>query len=1188
MDTRLAENEAKTMMDLNEAYSDGHYPIGKGHLWHSGTHDHSDGWARPVVSGKLIAWRVNDDYQEVPQFDKITKEQFGGLPEEERGNYTLEQDGAYFVIKDAGGTGKVSSGFLLLEHHLAVHDDNGDANTPPLEIDFFTLYMNLLPEKQLYAASGDSPLDAYTPIARLTGKQIPFYHRWTFKIGDLSGGRHVQRYYEEGGKRIFKYSRCGITEWEGNDYKCVFDNIPGSRVVVDKNDLRFLGGWDASGGVKYRARRGGVLVYKTNMPSPYQAARYAVASLTADAEFESSIKKHYFNGSVAEKDWNEQTGYCEVKVKAPSEIQAYRQKDEFVLDYDGRFFPPQASVGSMTDLLKKCGLDDFYACVFVSSSRVVLKMTRARHQGQRNPQYTYGTQNRSFEETLEPGDCLEIDIKDGYTIGGRARYTCRFIYYYETSEGAKAPALIKASDLVPLRGYLYNERTLCTRTADGMIIFDSDSIAPHGNASGLLESGTEIELANPRALLDNPRTPQAVSFRLAGDRAEKYFFPALGNSGGGGMPLLAKIERRNEYRARNAVVLPETPEFLPSDSLLGKGTSMNRRDKAVYDQVCFFKDIAFLSNTAVKRTRYTAPAGAALYKKDTGEIKTYSFPCPTTFDIRSEGSWHKIRLVGIEAYFYYQNKPVPLHGIQASDTILADEIVLYDYSIKYTERGTPVYGGEAKKEGVRQFAEAFGLVIGKLNGENTSFREFYENDQERGYVNFERLPEFKMEIWVDREERLKITQAEGEAVTNVKSGAVEFQGYSGNPELAPPKFVEAGNTAKELVSRTPFPQEEAMGRSYYQIEENGQTCYVRDMEESSLLDWKTFINIVNEVDTGKSLYCGAAGEAKVDALAMPEEQERLSVAELRDAARKNKRKMICKHPLEWDKELYTQPELVKFAPLASGGRRFEAYSRLAETLDIWSGIKGKAGLPEENSLYYAHPVFFVNFLKQAGVFEFNPYGGSEEMPFPRDENKGAYEPWEGTTIKFVDSPGFAPVADGATKYAHEGVSYAEPASPYGIYRWNNKKEKGLPHTGVDLAPGRKNTEIKALVYGRVWVCSKAEVRSYGNVMIIKNTNEDLLYLLAHLHSFKKQVGDTVEPGEIVALTGNTTGGSNTATGIHLHIEVFRCTEKDSEKVLDLPYINDGKMDRDRFFLNSVAFNKNRVDPFNHDPSTHRV
>jgi murein DD-endopeptidase MepM/ murein hydrolase activator NlpD len=135
-----------------------------------------------------------------------------------------------------------------------------------------------------------------------------------------------------------------------------------------------------------------------------------------------------------------------------------------------------------------------------------------------------------------------------------------------------------------------------------------------------------------------------------------------------------------------------------------------------------------------------------------------------------------------------------------------------------------------------------------------------------------------------------------------------------------------------------------------------------------------------------------------------------------------------------------------------------------------------------------------------------------------------------------------------------------------------KKPTGAPsrHTGVDLAPGDQNTEIKSLTYGIVWACGTHN--EYGNVMIIKSTLDPVpkLYLLAHLEDFRKDAGQYIEPGETVAITGTT----GTSTGIHLHVEVFMCDEEDRWKVLNETYLAKGLF----YWLNRPSV---RVNPFNH-------
>jgi hypothetical protein len=81
-------------------------------------------------------------------------------------------------------------------------------------------------------------------------------------------------------------------------------------------------------------------------------------------------------------------------------------------------------------------------------------------------------------------------------------------------------------------------------------------------------------------------------------------------------------------------------------------------------------------------------------------------------------------------------------------------------------------------------------------------------------------------------------------------------------------------------------------------------------------------------------------------------------------------------------------------------------------LDIWKGLKG-LGIEKfsaRNSFWFAHPVYFLNNLDKAGLFnrEFNPYAGRLIEPrFHQD------------IPRVVSSPGFAP--------AHEnGSSKRDP------------------------------------------------------------------------------------------------------------------------------------------------------------------
>jgi hypothetical protein len=61
-----------------------------------------------------------------------------------------------------------------------------------------------------------------------------------------------------------------------------------------------------------------------------------------------------------------------------------------------------------------------------------------------------------------------------------------------------------------------------------------------------------------------------------------------------------------------------------------------------------------------------------------------------------------------------------------------------------------------------------------------------------------------------------------------------------------------------------------------------------------------------------------------------------------------KRRLVCKHPLEWDKSLY-------------GRNTDEHFKSVIGAIDIWKSIRDKR-MPgfSKNAFWFAHPVYFIN------------------------------------------------------------------------------------------------------------------------------------------------------------------------------------------------------------------------------------
>lgn len=105
-------------------------------------------------------------------------------------------------------------------------------------------------------------------------------------------------------------------------------------------------------------------------------------------------------------------------------------------------------------------------------------------------------------------------------------------------------------------------------------------------------------------------------------------------------------------------------------------------------------------------------------------------------------------------------------------------------------------------------------------------------------------------------------------------------------------------------------------------------------------------------------------------------------------------------------------------------------------------------------------------------------------------------------------------------------------------------EPGEPHTGIDFAIP-EGTEIVSVSAGVV-TQAKRLTNSYGYHIFI--SDGVYTYIYAHLSNFFVKVGDTVLPGETIAVSGNT----GRSTGPHLHFEVrVKNTPIDPLSVLDI-------------------------------------
>lgn len=320
------------------------------------------------------------------------------------------------------------------------------------------------------------------------------------------------------------------------------------------------------------------------------------------------------------------------------------------------------------------------------------------------------------------------------------------------------------------------------------------------------------------------------------------------------------------------------------------------------------------------------------------------------------------------------------------------------------------------------------------------------------------------------------------------------------------------------------------------------------------------------------------------------------------------RKCICKHPIERDasviEKLYDAKQDKKTDLKTIRTEHIDYLKSVAKVTDIW-----KDGLSEEfktNSLFFANPLYFINHLDKAGLFEFNPYEGKT---LKKVTNR-AYSTWfnfDGTnydlTKTIVSNPGFAPYdPDLFSKYEINGYACINTLflekMEYGTKKYS--------HEGIDFA-GKKvvssktdkklRTPIHSFITGIVVKTGNHKTLNYGKHLIISDGN-NRLFLLGHLYDYADgiQVGSTVTPGQTIAYVGNTGNCAgqrekSSGEGTHLHLTVYitdtakEITNKDTIKMSDSVDKIISNQDKNDFnyLLHSNSIFK-IVNPFNYTES----
>lgn len=97
--------------------------------------------------------------------------------------------------------------------------------------------------------------------------------------------------------------------------------------------------------------------------------------------------------------------------------------------------------------------------------------------------------------------------------------------------------------------------------------------------------------------------------------------------------------------------------------------------------------------------------------------------------------------------------------------------------------------------------------------------------------------------------------------------------------------------------------------------------------------------------------------------------------------------------------------------------------------------------------------------------------------------------------------------------------------------WEDRN--GRPHRGVDLSANGYQIPLYSMCNGTV-ILKAYDSTGYGNYIIMKDSNNGLGFLYAHMSLVNVNEGDNVVIGQQVGIQGSTGAVS---TGNHLHLEM---------------------------------------------------
>lgn len=1128
-------------IELNN--TSGYYPVGKNNKWHSGIHFETNSPIKVINNGNIVAYRISKDFIKKKKIAEISEDTYHNLTKNEQECYeTKENNVGHAIIKtyklkdDLSEDQKnllYSNSFVLIKNEI---------NSSDLEesIPIYSLYMNLLPDSK----NPLSEKESFSEISKELINKKPFYRRWIFKVKDNYTG--IKAYHKlcingatniyEGSTFISNYkTEVNLKNIKGLTYLfCCRFNYTGSVIKLPTQIVKFK---SISFTIKNKESR---KVYKSEKNNYIgyckENTNFTVIGDECEKIFSYNGGDCYISINIGSNDIE---GYTPINCWIPKVLLTKDCYSQVWSDKTSKIYSLLRTVSEnekpivLNESIKPVQLYFNNTPTTINASKYDAFKTRNvecdKSMDAYIPVETY------LQESPKPKRLnlcnAEIEITE---IIGEIKYNTSNANFFSKEYGLMKYWLHKNSEFGEPVGFLKPSEDFIFEDGENDIIQDK------------IISSAIINQNDKKFKINIEESPSKIF--LAKSEIDKN--------------ILDKIQNCD---------IPVT-----EDDIIGFPGTNSLGNKNYFDFVVILEKSLFdykQKKSDDKKYLIDIPEDIKFYKRQKKQIerKNQFFPSGTSYQvIQSETfadeSVKKIKINKIA--IWVRNTDIKKNQKDHTCKII-NPLSGYWLITTYGNYTRTDLQTNSKTEWLTN--EMDSLRNEFIKDENT-FTILNTNDGNETLIeiDFSKYSK-KLEFWV--KDVSFFSQDEGKTA---ESKTISF--YLENPIC---KTVEEISTSNSFENITKIGEPICFSNSLELCNLVGTEFYIKkddvDKCQHEAFDWNYYFTEITEnacekenKGTQSDIFCNRS--EVISQIDVDNEQNdipgwqyrikdnQITQAELDQVYQDNEvsnkirlglRKLVCKHPLEWNKKIY---ENIKDDYEKATGCQLQNEQELkdeADATDIWDGLKILNNLADTNGcLWFVHPVYFFNHMDRVGAFGFNPYEKKTITPRFAD----ASDP----DIVVSSCPGFAPaVKDNSNDKVRFPDSFKKRLNNVDLYwaavnyDYGNTNGYGGNHTGIDLA-GTEGTPIYALVEGVVWattfsntVENQPKTGSYGRCMIIKGTN-DKLYILGHLNKFNKEVGQKIYIGDIVAEVGNT----GNSFGAHLHIEVLNCNKDIKDLVLN--------------------------------------